>query len=80
MKRSSAAQMRQRSNEGGSEGEMDNQIRKYTHLGVVFLDPGDACELEKSAHGVWVVPKGILVRRLCALEIAHLFRDGACRV
>ncbi len=47
------------------------------YLGIVLLDPGNACDLCKSGKGRRIVPQCILIRRERVFQVAHLLSHSA---
>ena len=53
------------------------QIERVGYLGIIFLDPSNACHLSKARQTHRIVPKGIFIRVERLLQVVHLFRYSA---
>ena len=60
--------------------EQGRETGQKNHLGIIFLDPSDACDLCKSRQGHRVVPQGIFISGKSVIQISHLLGDSPCEI
>lgn len=52
-------------------------LKVFNGLGIIFLDPSNACNLSKARQTHRIVPKGVFIRVERLLQVVHLLRYSA---